>query len=79
MPVLTVTNGFSGQLAGLGKITPIRALSEKRVTKAVRQRLRDEYGVPGVEVSCEADMRDGVWQGTCWINSAQFRYRILPT
>ncbi len=78
MPVLTVTNGFSGQLPGLGKITPFRALSEKRVTKAVRQRLRDEYG-PGVEVSCQADVRDGVWQGTCWINGVQFRYRVLPT
>ena len=74
MPVLTVANGFSGQLPGLGKITPLGALSEKRITKAVRQSLRDQYGFPAVEVSCDADMPDGVWHGTCRIDGAHFRY-----
>jgi hypothetical protein len=79
MPVLKVSNGFHWELPGLVKNTPFRELSEKRVTKATRQCLRNDFGVSEVKVSCGAIINDGVWEeGKCWIHGDQFAYRILP-
>ena len=76
MPILIVDNGFRHELPGLGKNTPFRELSEKRVTKAVRECLRRHYGQTAVEVSCEAHMSAGAWEGQCRIDGRQYPYRI---
>lgn len=78
MPTLKVSNGFTRALPGFGRITPFRELSEKRVTKATRQCLRSEFGFSAVEVSCGADLREGLWQGKCRIHGEQFTYRVHP-
>ena len=41
MPTLTIENGLTALLAGLGRNQNSPNLSEKRVTTAVRQTLRD--------------------------------------
>ena len=64
------------QLPGLGKVRPFATLSEKRITKATRDALRDRYGVNGVEVSCSAKMRDKQWWGECEIDGISYSYRI---
>jgi hypothetical protein len=79
MPLLIVANGFRQELPGLGKNTPFLALSEKRVTKAVRECLRDEYGLAAVEVSCEASAGANEWHGRCQISGSRFEYRVLAT
>ena len=76
MPILFVDNGFRHELPGLGKNTPFGELSEKRVTKAVRECLRRYYGHTAVEVSCDAHMSSGAWEGQCEINGREYRYRI---
>jgi len=79
MPTLIVTNGFTEDLPGLGKITPFLALSEKRVTKAVRECLRHQYGFSAVEVSCEAHVEKNEWQGWCHISGEKWKYCVLLT
>ena len=44
MPTLLVGNGFETALLGLGRNTKFSNLSEKRVTRAVRNALREQYG-----------------------------------
>lgn len=50
MPTLTVGNGFTTTIAGLGRNQNFPNLSEKRITKAVRAALRNKYGHEHVEV-----------------------------
>jgi hypothetical protein len=76
MPGLQVQNGYSAAIAGLGKITAFAQLSEKRITKAVREDLRKKYGEPRVEVSCTALFRDGCWRGHCEIDGHQYECSI---
>ncbi len=51
-------------------------LSEKRITKAVRGALRNEYGHEHVEVSCAAAFGNGEWVGACDIQGEPQRYRL---
>lgn len=76
MPLLTINNGFTCQLPTLGRIVPFGSLSEKRITKAVRERLRQRYGESNVEVSCTAKFDGTGWNGACVIDGQPFRYRI---
>lgn len=79
MPTLRVTNGHTQPLDGLGRNRPFGALSEKRVTKVTREALRARYGVPQVEVSCDAIFNGSVWEGKCAIGGHPFKYHILPS
>lgn len=76
MPVLTVTNGHTANLYGLGQNVPFSQLSEKRITKKVREHLRGIYGHSNVKVSCSASLRNGVWHGACEVNGSGHRYVI---
>jgi hypothetical protein len=76
MPTLTVTNGFTTEIPGLGRNQAFPRLSEKRVTKAVREALRGKYGDHRVTVSCSAMFKKGEWVGACEIDSAAQAYKI---
>lgn len=76
MALLIVQNGFKAELPGLGKNKFISDLSEKRITKAVREKLRTEYGLLNVIVSCEAYIFGKTWHGRCTINDVEFKYEI---
>ena len=73
---LLVDNGWGCRLPGLGKIRPLLMLSEKRITKAVRQALRQQFGDYDVDVSCSADLRGQEWRGRCEIGGISYGYRI---
>jgi hypothetical protein len=60
----------------LGKNIAFGGLTEKRVSKAVRQVLREKYGCDLVEVSCSAEFVGGLWKGSCLIDGHRFDYRI---
>lgn len=42
--ILKISNGYSSDIHGLGKIQSFEKLSQKRITKAVREVLRMRYG-----------------------------------
>ena len=60
MPILEVDNGFRKDIPELGKIKPFSSLSPKRITKCVRETLREEYGVAEVIVECFAEFKKGI-------------------
>lgn len=65
------------EIPGLGRYKPLRELSEKRITKAVRQVLRKEFGFANVTVSCDATSNDSdTWLGECTVEGINFQYRI---
>jgi hypothetical protein len=76
VPSLTMDRSRSVSLPGLGKNTDFSELSQKRVTKAVRQALRDRFGLRNVEVSCSATFNGTEWVGTCEIDGERHVYRI---
>lgn len=76
MPILTVGNGFTITIPNLGRNQNFPNLSEKRITKAVRTALRDQYGDTQVEVSCTAVFTNGEWAGACEIQGEPQRYRV---
>ena len=76
MTFLIVQNGYSSELASLGKIKFFSELSEKRITKAVRESLRLKYGYLNVEVSCSACFVNGIWRGKCKVNGEELNYKI---
>lgn len=76
MSLLMVHNGFKAELPGLGKNKRISELGEKRVTKAIREKLRLEYGLFNVTVSCRADFYDKTWHGKCTIYDIGYEYLI---
>ena len=65
-------------IPGLGTNVPFKLLSEKRVTKAVRDALRTLYGADRVAVSCDAHVSGEQWSGRCWIDDQQYEYRLHP-
>jgi hypothetical protein len=76
VPVLKVQNGYSVVISGLGKIRAFSQLSEKRITKAVREALRGKYGESSVEVSCTALFHGGSWRGRCEIDGREHEYYV---
>lgn len=76
MALLIVKNGFRSELPGLGRNKGIFTLSEKRVTMAVREELRKEYGLPYVIVCCRANLINDKWHGRCTINDIEYKYEI---
>jgi hypothetical protein len=63
-------------IPGLGSQREFRQLSQKRITKAVRAALREQYGTD-VEVSCSATCNGGIWAGTCRVNGTSYSYRLM--
>lgn len=64
-------------ISGLARNKALDTLSQKRITKAVREMLRAKYGFDNVEVSCTAVLKQGMWTGDCWINGEQCLYRVM--
>ena len=78
MPTLKLSKGVTRELPGLGRNTSFQELSKQRITKAIRQGLRKEFGFSMVGVSCDADLKDGAWQGRCRIHGDELAYRFHP-
>jgi len=76
IPILSVHNGYRAEMHGLGRNKSLRNLSEKRITKAVREKLRSRYGHNNVTVSCSANFRKNKWIGNCSINKKSYQYEI---
>lgn len=76
MSILTISNGYRVPLLRLGRNRPIQNLSQKRVTKAVREELRRHYGLSNVEVCCAAKLTPDGWRGSCKIYEEEFTYGI---
>jgi len=76
MSTLTVSNGYRTLIPGLGRYRGLGNLSKKRVSIAVRNKLRQEYGLANVEVSCEPEPTPNGWSGSCKIFQDAFHYTI---
>lgn len=76
MSTLSVDNGCQIPLPGLGKNRALRNLSKKRVSKAVREALRKQYGPPNVEVGCTPVRASDSWHGSCKIHQEKFSYKV---
>jgi hypothetical protein len=76
MITLLVGNGYQTSLPRLGKIRGVLNLSQKRVTKAVREELRRQYGLPYITVSCAAALAVDGWRGSCKIHGEGFGFSI---
>ena len=63
-------------MPGLGKMRPLLSLSEKRVTKAVRDELRKRYGFDETEVACDAACFSNEWRGKCRIGGEPLTYTV---
>ena len=74
MPTLIVANR-SFPIPGLGRHQDFSRLSEKRVTKAVRGKLREHFRA--IEVSCSAVLVGASWTGDCRIETVRYRYRVV--
>jgi hypothetical protein len=78
MPTLILENGRKYAIPGLGKIIPFLKLSEKRLTRAVRDCLRETFGTQSVSVVCEATLTASAeWAGQCKIEGHKFSYRVI--
>ena len=75
---LVVMNTRVIDVPGLGLHRSLRELSEKRITKAVRDALRNQYGVDNVEVSCSATLsQERIWTGKCRVDGTEYSYRLM--
>jgi hypothetical protein len=78
MARLVVMNTLEFEIPSLGLRAALHELSQKRITKAVREALRREYGLDNVEVSCTATLSQGrIWTGKCHINGIEYSYRLM--
>jgi hypothetical protein len=78
MPQLSVFNGYKQTLSGLGKYQAFKTLSEKRITKCVREALRRRFGFAVVTVSCAAKFDGREWKGEYTLAGKPLGYRITP-
>jgi hypothetical protein len=79
MPQSHVSNGFTRPLPGLGRHTPFHRLSQRRVSKCVREEvLRPHYGHDNVHVTCEPIYDGTCWSGSCEINGEPEHFWISP-
>ena len=79
MALLHVTNGFNKPLPGLGRNTAFAKLSQKRVSRCVREEgLRPHYGERNVSVTCEPTLDGTCWKGTCEINGKPENFWVSP-
>ena len=78
MPKLEVDNGFCKCIPSLGKVKPFPKLSQKTVTKCVRETPRGKYGDVETRVECHAEFKGGIWMGNCGIQGEPHIYKIYP-
>jgi hypothetical protein len=64
-------------IPGLGSNRDFHELNQKRITKAVREALRKEFGPENVEVSCSAVLNHGIWTGKCSVDGTPYFYRLM--
>jgi hypothetical protein len=76
MPILSVSNGYTSNIYGFGQRIPFLELSERWVTKKVKDQLRRAYGVKNIKVSSLASYINTTWQGECVINGIRYKYTI---
>jgi hypothetical protein len=76
MAALHLSNGTTIQLPGLGKTKPVSKLSEKRITRAVRDALRKQLPNVAVRVSCSASYSGNTWAGQWWRVGVPSRYTV---
>jgi hypothetical protein len=76
MSTLIVGNGYQTSLPGLGRNRGFQNLSQKRVSKAVRENLRKHYGLLNVEVGCTPELASDGWHGSCKLYEEKFHYKI---
>ena len=78
MTKLEVDNGFWKEVPDLGKIKPLPDLSPKRISRCVREVLREAYGFVNVIVECDPEFKKGIWVGGCGIKGEPHTYKIYP-
>ena len=76
MPQLSLANGYKQTLPGLGRYQAFDTLSEKRITKCVREALRKRFGFSAVTVSCSAEFDGREWRRACTSAGNPLGYRI---
>jgi len=78
-PKLEVRNKPGMELPGLGRNKKFSELSEKRITKCVREALHASFPGKKIEVSCSAhfDKVKGEWKGECEIDAQFYPYIIV--
>jgi len=74
MTKLHVSNGYQADLPGLGGVSPLSTLSQKRVTTAVRSHLRKRHR--DVEVACKAEWHLCEWRGKCNVSGQELQYSV---
>lgn len=78
MPRLVVTNTRAIDVPSLALHRPLPELSQKRITKAVREALRKQFGLENVRVSCSAVLsQERIWTGKCRIEGTEYSYRLM--
>lgn len=78
MALLVYMGSKKLDIPGLAHNKLLAELSQKRITKAVRETLRKQYGFPNVKVSCTATIVHGsIWTGKCTINGIETPYRLM--
>ena len=69
--------GYRAELYGLGAYKPLEGLYPGRVSTAVRDKLRAEFGDGRVQVPCHADFVESKWHGRCKIDGVTIEYQVF--
>jgi len=77
-----IIRGHRANIPGLGSRKDLFQLSEKRVTQAVRNHLKQHFGNNRVKVSCSAQNLGNLWRGNYKIKNGNtwrnYNYRVIP-
>jgi len=76
MAFLTVTNGITLAVSGLGKKTPLHSLTGAAVASASRDALRQVYRKSEFKMSRAAKWDHDGWIGRCRILGVEFTCRV---
>lgn len=76
MARLRVITSRKIDISGFGVLVPLQNMSQKQITKAVRDALCKKYGAGNVKVSRTAMLEHQIWSGTCWINGEKSIYKL---
>jgi hypothetical protein len=78
MPEFHMANGFKKPLPSLGKNTPFSKLSEKRVSRCVREEALRPHYKNVRNVTCIPRFDGTCWRGECEIDGRQEKFWISP-
>jgi hypothetical protein len=76
MPVLRLSNGYTQNLLGLGKLSDFRTLSQRRIADCARDALGRKYGRTLVRVPSSVTFDGSEWSGRCVVWGQSLTYRI---